>query len=115
MARQLVNEADQRIGARVRAARELARISQSQLGCALGISFQQVQKYEAGRNRFSASMLQAAAARLGVTASSLYDEPAALPQHEPTLAELHDAFIAARDAYSAALQREAAAVLKEAA
>ena len=46
---------DVEIGARVRQARVAAGLSQSELGAHLGISFQQVQKYEKGKNRVAVS------------------------------------------------------------
>lgn len=48
---------DRRIGERVRAARLMQGVSQEKLGAYLGITFQQVQKYEKGTNRISASTL----------------------------------------------------------
>lgn len=50
-------EADALIGARVRSCRLQARISQELLGEALGVSFQQIQKYEKGTNRIGAGRL----------------------------------------------------------
>jgi transcriptional regulator with XRE-family HTH domain len=49
---------DKHVGNRVRMRRLMLGLSQSQLGGALGIAFQQVQKYEKGTNRISASRLQ---------------------------------------------------------
>lgn len=48
---------DQTVGARVRARREALGFNQSDLGRALGLTFQQVQKYEKGSNRISCSKL----------------------------------------------------------
>jgi transcriptional regulator with XRE-family HTH domain len=48
---------DHEVGARVRARRRELRLSQSKLGDQLGITFQQIQKYERGTNRISASSL----------------------------------------------------------
>ncbi len=48
---------DQHVGRQIRAIRQLYRISQETLAARLGITFQQVQKYESGRNRVSASRL----------------------------------------------------------
>jgi transcriptional regulator with XRE-family HTH domain len=48
---------DRAIGQRVREARRAARLSQQRLGDTLGVSFQQVQKYESGYNRVSAHTL----------------------------------------------------------
>ena len=66
-------DADGRIGERVRAARMAAGLNQTELGAAAGISFQQIQKYEKGRDRISASCLQVLAKALGVPAASLLD------------------------------------------
>jgi transcriptional regulator with XRE-family HTH domain len=52
------------IGGRLRAARVLKRVSQEKLAEALGVTFQQVQKYETGANRISAPMLIRAARHL---------------------------------------------------
>ncbi|HUJ99764.1 MAG TPA: helix-turn-helix domain-containing protein [Stellaceae bacterium] len=60
------SEHDLYAGERLRLARQLAGISQQQLGHALGVSFQAVQKYETGENRLSAGRLVKAAAFLGV-------------------------------------------------
>ncbi|MGO8915099.1 MAG: helix-turn-helix domain-containing protein [Stellaceae bacterium] len=59
-------EQDIYAGERLRVARQLAGVSQQQLGEALGISFQAVQKYESGENRLSAGRMVNAAAFLGV-------------------------------------------------
>jgi transcriptional regulator with XRE-family HTH domain len=52
------NLVDRHVGNRVRMRRLMLGLSQEALGDALGITFQQVQKYEHGRNRISASRLQ---------------------------------------------------------
>src|SRR5215469_1708156 len=52
------NLTDQHVGARVRMRRKIVAMSQEKLGAALGLSFQQVQKYERGANRIGASRLQ---------------------------------------------------------
>lgn len=62
---------DRAIGARIKAARELAGISQERLGRVLGITFQQIQKYETGRNRVSASALTLIAEAVGQPVSAL--------------------------------------------
>lgn len=56
---------DVHVGARVRQARLLAGISQEKLGAGLGLTFQQVQKYEKGANRIVASRLEQIARLLG--------------------------------------------------
>ncbi len=57
---------DTRIGMRLRVRRMLIGMSQEKLGEQLGLTFQQVQKYEKGTNRISASRLFQAAHILGV-------------------------------------------------
>jgi transcriptional regulator with XRE-family HTH domain len=52
------NPIDKHVGARVRMKRMLSGMSQEKLGEALGLTFQQIQKYEKGANRISASRLQ---------------------------------------------------------
>ena len=60
------NELDQRVGERLRSRRLKMGVSQSELGAAAGVSFQQVQKYERGANRISAGRMIQFAERLGV-------------------------------------------------
>jgi transcriptional regulator with XRE-family HTH domain len=52
------NPTDRHVGARVRMRRKMVAMSQEKLGAALGLTFQQVQKYEKGANRIGASRLQ---------------------------------------------------------
>ena len=58
---------DKHVGSRVRMQRLLLGISQEQLSKALGLTFQQIQKYEKGANRIGASRLQQIASILQVT------------------------------------------------
>ena len=58
MAKKVPNPIDVHVGSRMRIRRLKLGISQGKLGDALGITFQQVQKYEKGTNRISASRLQ---------------------------------------------------------
>ena len=57
MPRKKQHEIDAYIGARVRLRRLMLEMSQEMLGHKLGLTFQQVQKYERGINRISASRL----------------------------------------------------------
>ncbi len=66
------NDIDRHVGGRVRMRRMLIGMSQEKLADALGLTFQQVQKYEKGTNRISASRLQHIAGTLGVTIEYLY-------------------------------------------
>lgn len=68
---------DVAVGQRVRAARKLHGFSQSQLATAIGVSFQQVQKYENGGNRISCSTLKVISTALAVPMISLLGEAAA--------------------------------------
>ena len=52
------NPVDKHVGSRVRMRRQMLAMSQEKLGAALGLTFQQVQKYEKGATRISASRLQ---------------------------------------------------------
>jgi len=52
------NPVDKHVGRRVRMRRMMLAMSQEKLGNALGLTFQQVQKYEKGTNRIGASRLQ---------------------------------------------------------
>ena len=62
---------DVTVGLRLRTLRKSKGMSQEALGRALGITFQQIQKYERGTNRISASMLVKSARALGVSPNTL--------------------------------------------
>ncbi|MFC3204779.1 helix-turn-helix domain-containing protein [Aquamicrobium soli] len=63
--------ADRHVGRQIAAVRVQSDVSQAQLARSIGISFQQLQKYENARNRVSASMLFEIAMALGVTCEPL--------------------------------------------
>ena len=65
---------DQEIGHRVRIARQTLRVSQKNLGDALGCTFQQIQKYEKGDNHISAPKLKLIAETLKVSPMDLLGE-----------------------------------------
>jgi len=77
---------DVAVGHRVRVRRKWLGISQSTLADHLGVSFQQVQKYERGANRVSASMLVRIAQKLETTVGELVGETAE-PVSDPSLFE----------------------------
>lgn len=88
------------MGARIRKLRTERGMSQEQLGKALGVTFQQVQKYERGANRISSSRLFQTAQALRITTSALFHDienevgkPVLNETHAPTTLELR----AARD------------------
>jgi len=87
---------DIHVGQRLKARRVGLRISQSEIGKALEVTFQQIQKYENGANRIGASNLYKLAQALNVDVSyffedmpsstkmkSLSDQPAANFEHDP--------------------------------
>lgn len=65
-------EIDNTIGQKIRVARKLAKMSQSELGVALGVTYQQVQKYENATDRIAASRLAIAASALEQPISFFY-------------------------------------------
>jgi transcriptional regulator with XRE-family HTH domain len=68
------NPIDVHVGSRVRFRRMLLGMSQEKLGEKLGLTFQQVQKYEKGINRIGASRLFDLAQVLGVSVQFFYEE-----------------------------------------
>jgi transcriptional regulator with XRE-family HTH domain len=66
------NPVDLHIGQRVRHRRWLSGMTQQQLADAIGIRFQQIQKYESGANRISAARLWSIASAMGVPVSFFY-------------------------------------------
>ena len=68
-----IHPVDRLVGQRVRLLRLSCRMSQTVLASHLGLTFQQVQKYEKGTNRISASKLVEIARALSVNVSDLFD------------------------------------------
>jgi transcriptional regulator with XRE-family HTH domain len=78
------NPVDIHVGGRVRFRRMLLGMSQEKLGERLGLTFQQVQKYEKGINRIGASRLFDLSHVLGVPVQFFYDEAPAAYEHTPS-------------------------------
>ena len=106
MASEPVHPVDLHVGKRLRESRTARRLTQAELGADLGISAQQVQKYENGSNRISASKLFEIAGRLGTGIEWFFDglsaptvsrfgEPAVPYDAEPTSHDQTRALIAA--------------------
>jgi transcriptional regulator with XRE-family HTH domain len=76
---------DVEVGARIRARRRALGLSQTALADVLGLTFQQIQKYERGTNRVSASKLVHAARVLGVTVAELIGERVTEPADKPSV------------------------------
>lgn len=70
---------DQHVGRRLKLRRLLLGLSQERLGELLGLTFQQIQKYERGTNRLGASRLYEAARALSVDVSFFFEELDVLP------------------------------------
>lgn len=96
---------DHQVGKKIRERRRNLKMSQTRLGSAVDVSFQQIQKYEKGTNRVSASKLAQIAAALGVdlpyfyagTAAGLADNSQAGFARDPEESRLIDAFSRIRD------------------
>jgi transcriptional regulator with XRE-family HTH domain len=73
MRQERVELIDRHVGGRIRKRRIDLGLSQSELGQALGVSFQQVQKYEQGANRLGAGALFETAMLLGVPVGFFYE------------------------------------------
>src|SRR6201991_522870 len=81
------NPIDVHVGSRVRLRRMLLGMSQEKLGEHLGLTFQQIQKYEKGINRIGASRLFELARVLGVPVQFFYEELPASGEHAVGFAE----------------------------
>ncbi len=75
------------VGRRLRERRTLIGLSQENLGEAVGLTFQQIQKYERGANRISASRLYEFSTIVGVSPSWFFEgyQENAIPSDEPNL------------------------------
>ena len=91
---------DQQVGSRVRLRRLMLKLSQTDLADGLGLSFQQVQKYEKGMNRIGAGRLQQIAHILQVPVTFFFETPSpnqpSTVAQDQSLAKLND-FMATRD------------------
>jgi transcriptional regulator with XRE-family HTH domain len=86
---------DRHVGLRIRLRRKALGISQDRLAEALGLTFQQVQKYERGANRVSASKLWETARALKTTVSWFYE---GLPEDgDAVAAPASESFLASND------------------
>jgi transcriptional regulator with XRE-family HTH domain len=86
MAKQ-TNAIDKYVGTRLRVRRMMLGMSQTDVGDALGLTFQQVQKYEMGENRIGAGRLQQLAGILNMPVAFFFDGTSAkagsLPAEDP--------------------------------
>lgn len=87
MVKKAPNPIDKHVGSRVRMRRMMLSMSQEKLGDALGLTFQQVQKYEKGTNRIGASRLQQISQILQVPVSFFFEGVPAAPGRAPGMGE----------------------------
>ncbi|QEE08136.1 helix-turn-helix transcriptional regulator [Bartonella kosoyi] len=80
------------VGKRIRLRRQILKMSQTTLGNALGISFQQIQKYEKGLNRVSAGRLKEISDILNVPVSFFYADimPKRQPHHDEIISNTEE-------------------------
>ncbi|WP_273721591.1 MULTISPECIES: helix-turn-helix domain-containing protein [unclassified Bartonella] len=86
---------DQFVGKKIRFRRNMLKMSQKHLGQSLGVSFQQIQKYETGLNRVGVGRLKEIADILNVPIAFFYAD-LFTQQHTPTH---HDEVISSREEY----------------
>ena len=100
MAKKIIKPVDTHVGALVRQRRLELGMSQEKLADAIGLTFQQVQKYEKGTNRIGSSRLMQIANALGVPPTYFFDgAPSALKVSAKSQTYLNDvtAFVASDD------------------
>jgi transcriptional regulator with XRE-family HTH domain len=92
------NPIDRHVGARIRMQRIVRGMSQTKMGNAVGVTFQQVQKYEKGVNRVGASRLQQIASVLKVPPDFFFDGASAKAVTNASMeTTLTEGFISSRD------------------
>ena len=94
---------DRQIGQNLRRLRKTAGLSQTQLGEAIGVRFQQIQKYEAGANRITAARLKDIADALNVSVLALYGAVGERDLAKPVLLPPPDMSFEEAQAYLTAL------------
>lgn len=87
----MTHPVDVHVGKRIRHRRWLLGMTQQQLAEQVGIKFQQIQKYETGANRVSASRLWDISARLGVPVSFFFEGLAPVEPAAPEAAKAGEA------------------------
>ena len=81
MVKKTPNPIDKHVGSRVRMRRMMVGMSQEKLGDSIGLTFQQVQKYEKGTNRIGASRLQQISIVLQVPVSFFFEGAPSTDKH----------------------------------
>jgi transcriptional regulator with XRE-family HTH domain len=86
------------VGSRVRVRRRLLRLSQVALAERIGVTFQQIQKYEKGTNRIGASRLQTIAETLGVPVQFFFESNTEPTTHSLVGSDDLNTFLMTKDA-----------------
>ncbi|MCA3312187.1 MAG: helix-turn-helix transcriptional regulator [Roseomonas sp.] len=94
------SEVDRFVGERIRLYRSMIGMSQQKLAENLGVTFQQLQKYERGENRIGAGRLLTVATVLGIPITFLLDEEGFSQRHGSEHSMAGGALDTARDAYA---------------
>lgn len=97
MATKSPKSVDKHVGVRLRRQRHARGLSQQELAHLVGISFQQIQKYESGTNRVSASRLQQFADALKVTPVFFFDEAPAEVIKDSKRISIIEQFVSTRE------------------
>ncbi len=94
----MANDIDLHLGRRLRRRRRLLGLTQQQLASAVGIRFQQIQKYECGANRISAARLWQLSEALEIPIGYFYDglSEQQRKEREPIIAEPRSGEVMAR-------------------
>ncbi len=90
---------DIEVGRRIRARRLESGMSQTELGRRIGVTFQQVQKYEKGANRVGAGRLTQIAKVLDLPVSTLFGTPKTSLSNEPDVSGPESEYLAAPGAF----------------
>lgn|SRR5689334_14681787 len=83
---------DAEVGRRIRALRLERELSQTELGLKIGVTFQQLQKYEKGINRIGASRLESIASALGVPISFFFNQEQTASSNRSGAKEMQSVF-----------------------
>jgi transcriptional regulator with XRE-family HTH domain len=97
MAAKSINPIDKHVGSRVRMRRLILGISQEKLSDASGRTFQQLQKYEKGKNRISSSRMQQIANALQVEPAFFFDGAASNPVPAANMPDYVSEMLTSRD------------------
>jgi transcriptional regulator with XRE-family HTH domain len=97
VARRSPDAVDKQVGVRVRMRRLMLDMSQQKLAAGLGLTFQQVQKYEKGHNRIGAGRLQQLAEILQVPVSFFFEDFATAGRKQAALPSYISDFLTSAD------------------